>query len=120
MSAAFSLLEAGRSLLGSSGGEGWRPWAVATLTRQALEAGLDAYWAAVARGAEEANRTVQLLCLPVYAGADLGGLAFATWTALSSVCHVRAYDIAPTPDELARWADNVERVLDGLAVSVPV
>lgn len=62
----------------------------------------------------EKNRTVQLLCLPVYAGEEIGGLASTTWVSLSSACHVRSYDLAPTGDELARWADNVAQVLTGL------
>jgi hypothetical protein len=112
---AQELLAAARLLLISAPSPaGWRPNAIATLTRQALEAGIDAYWQRVASGTEQAHRSVQLLCLPVYAGDDLGGLASLTWVSLSGVCHVRAYDLAPSGDELARWADNVDRVLAGL------
>jgi hypothetical protein len=103
-------------MLASGSVSGWRAQAVATLTRQALETGIDAYWADVAPGAQRATMNVQLLCLPVYAGTDVAGLAGAAWSALSSVCHVRAYDLSPTADELRRWVDDVETVVLSLGV----
>jgi hypothetical protein len=119
VAAADELLAAARALLVDAGpdGGGWRARAIATLARQALEAGLDAFWRSVAPGVEEANRTEQLLCLPVYAGDDVGGQAFASWAVLSEACHVRAYDLVPTDDELARWVDDVDRLLAALAAA---
>jgi hypothetical protein len=115
VTAVDELLTAARRLLVSQPVvDGWRACAVATLTRQALEVGIDAFWRRVAPGTEAENRTVQLLCLPVYAGEEIGGLASTTWVSLSSACHVRGYDLVPSSDELARWADNVEHVLVGL------
>ena len=115
MSDAELLLAAARALLADGSVAGWRAHAVATLSRQALEAGIDAYWREVAPGTEQASMNVQFLCLPVYAGSYVGGLASTTWKSLSGVVHVRAYDLAPTADELRGWADNVDAVLAGLA-----
>jgi hypothetical protein len=115
MSDAELILAAARQLMTDGSVAGWRAQAVATLSRQALEAGIDAYWRDVAPGTEEASMNVQLLCLPVYAGSYVGGLAATTWKSLTGVVHVRAYDLAPTADELQGWADNVDAVLAGLA-----
>jgi hypothetical protein len=103
-------------MLASGPISGWRTQAIATLTRQALETSIDAYWADIAPGAERATMNVQLLCLPLYAGAEVAGLAGAAWSALSGVCHVRAYDLSPTADELRRWVNDVDTVIASLAV----
>jgi hypothetical protein len=113
MSTAGVVLAASRALL-ADGPTGWRAAAVATLTRQALETGLEVYGRDVAPGTERATMHVQLLCLPSFAGPDVAGLAASTWVSLSGVVHARTYELAPTADELRQWADNVDAVLGGL------
>jgi len=115
MTGTAELLDAARSLLTAAPApSGWQARAVATLTRQALEAALDDFWLRVAPGVEAAPRSTQLLCLPTYAGDQVAGLASTTWSSLSNACHVRAYDLAPSLDELARWLAATAQVLDAL------
>jgi hypothetical protein len=96
---------------------GWRAVAVATLSRQALEAAIDEYWRRSAPGAEGAPRTIQLLCLPSYAEETTAELAGQTWVSLSGACHVRAYDLAPSPDELSAWLIDAGTVIAGLSLA---
>ena len=113
---ASQLLAAARVLSAQSGVvAGWRAVAVAVLARQALETAMDDLWRRKAPGAEEAARQTQLLCLPCYADEALSELAANTWASLSGACHVRAYDLAPSADELTRWLSATSTVLAGLA-----
>jgi hypothetical protein len=93
---------------------GWRAVAAATLCRQALEAAVDDYWDQVAPCAKGAPRTIQLLCLPSYIDEITAELAAQTWASLSGACHVRAYDLAPSPDELSGWLTDTGTVIAGL------
>ncbi len=96
---------------------GWRPVAVAALARQALEAAIDDFWARAAPGAEAAARQTQLLCLSSYTDEGISELAAITWVLLSGACHVRAYDLTPSHDELSRWLSDTDAVLAGLAAT---
>lgn len=108
------LASAEKLLHGDGASSGWRPVAVAALSRQALEMAIDDYWARRAPGAERAPRGTQLLCLPSYVDEMTAELAAQTWVSLSGACHVRAYDLAPSPDELSRWLSDTRAVLTGL------
>jgi hypothetical protein len=110
------LLAAATKLLNDAGTRaGWRAVAVAALTRQALEAAIDGYWArAAAPGAERAPRTTQLLCLPSSIDEITAEPAFQTWASLSGACHDPAYDLAPSTDELSRWLTDTGAVIAGL------
>ncbi len=113
---AEQLLAAARKLLGNGAViAGWRAVAVAALARQALEAAIDGYWRGAAPGAGSAPRQTQLLCLPSYADEATSELAAATWVSLSGACHVRAYDLAPSSDELSHWLSDTQSVLAGLS-----
>jgi hypothetical protein len=96
---------------------GWRAVAAVTLSRQALEAAVDNYWDQVAPGAKGAPRTIQLLCLPSYIDEITAELAAQTWVSLSGACHVRAYDLAPSPDELSAWLADTNTVIAGLGAA---
>jgi hypothetical protein len=112
------LLAAATKLLHDGGlPAGWRAVAVATLTRQALESAIDDYWIRAAPGAQGAPRTTQLLCLPSYTEETTAELAAQTWVSLSGACHVRAYDLAPSPDELSAWLIDTGTVIAGLSLA---
>lgn len=113
---APQLLAAAKVLLARSAVvSGWRAVAVAVLARQALETSIDDLWRREAPGVEEAARHTQLLCLPCFADEAISELAGSTWVSLSGACHVRAYDLAPSADELSRWLADTETVVAGLA-----
>ena len=115
---AEQLLGAARKLLHDGGiSAGWRALAVATLSRQALETAIDDYWLRAAPGGEGAPRTIQLLCLPSYIDETTAELAFQTWALLSGACHVRAYDLAPSPEELSVWLTDASAVIAGLGAA---
>jgi len=112
------LLAAARVFLDHGGlRSGWRPVAVAALTRQALESAIDDFWARAAPGAEGAARQTQLICLSSYTDERISELAATTWVSLSGACHVRAYDLAPSDDELSHWLSDTATVLTGLAAT---
>jgi hypothetical protein len=108
------LLAAATTLLHRAIPTGWRAIGVAVLSRQALEMAIDDYWRHAAPEATAANRSTQLLCLPSYADQTTAELAAQTWVSLSGACHVRAYDLPPSPDELARWLTDTGAVIAGL------
>lgn len=115
---ASQLLAAARLLLDRAGvAVGWRAVAVAALARQALETAIDDLWGREAAGTEQASRHTQLLCLPSYADEAIAELAASTWVSLSGACHVRAYDLAPSADELSRWLSDTGTVIAGLALT---
>jgi hypothetical protein len=111
------LLTAATTLFHAAIPAGWRAVGVAALSRQALEKAMDDYWSGVAPGTADANRTAQLLCLPSYVDEHTAELAAQTWVSLSGACHVRAYDLAPSPDELSRWLTDTGTVIAGLSAA---
>jgi len=90
------------------------PRAAALLARQALEAHLDRYWHGRGLDMDAVSMRAQLICLPEYAPDAIAGEAAHAWSALSSACHVHAYDLPPTATELEGLCASVERVIDGL------
>ncbi len=86
-------------------------WArtVALLARQALEDGLEEFWASRHRGMSDARLRTQLLCLPWYVE-DRGAARalYETWAQLSAACHHRAYDLAPTVIEIEALLENAD------------
>ncbi len=113
-SVATGLLGAARQLLvrRTAGTSGLWPRATALLARQALEVSLKTYWSAVAPGVEEASMRAQLLCLGRYLSPAVARDAHQVWTDLSRASHHHAYELSPTWDELARWCDTVDRVVE--------
>jgi len=91
---------------------GWQR-AVALLTRQALEQGIEEFWATdpATAGLREATMKTQLTCLPEYLRPRLAREISYVWAALSSACHYHPYDLAPTGAELAGWIDTVAALL---------
>jgi hypothetical protein len=90
------------------------PRAAALLTRQALEAALDALWCRRAPGLELCSVRAQMLCLPSYLHSDdeLAERISYTWTALSRACHHHPYELSPTSSELLGWVSTVEQLIN--------
>ena len=77
------------------------PLGAAVLTRQAIEATLDVFWARTVPAMRVATAAEQWLALPSYVGAppELRAAEYA-WSALSQACHHRDYDVGLTEPEL--------------------
>jgi hypothetical protein len=77
------------------------PLGAAVLTRQAIEATADAFWAKTVPAMQHATRREQWLALPSYLGRmpELRAAEYA-WSALSDACHHREYDVGLTEPEL--------------------
>jgi hypothetical protein len=100
------LLAAARHLLETPDARTVGVWAraVAYLSRQALEAYLNALWSRRAPGTELVSARAQLICLPCYLGNDeLARRITYTWNGLSHACHHHSYELAPTAAELRDW-----------------
>jgi hypothetical protein len=115
---ATDLLAAARDLLESPGLTsvgGW-PRAAALLTRQALEKGLDEFWAAspATAGLAQCSSKTQLTCLPAYLHAGSARQINYIWAALSNACHYHPYDLAPTAGELYGWIEAVTGFLTAI------
>jgi hypothetical protein len=90
--------------------------AAALLGRQALEAALDELWSRTAPGIERASMRCQLLCLPAYVqDAEVAGPAAHAWVALTHACHHHPYELPPTAEELNRWLDAVQAIINRAA-----
>jgi hypothetical protein len=77
------------------------PHAAAVLIRQSLESTLNGFWVNRAPGMQETSWRDRWQCLPAYLGdkPEAREADFA-WTALSSACHHRAYEVGLTQEEL--------------------
>ena len=110
-----SLLVAARDLLQhpDQSTAGIWPRATALLTRQALEAALDDLWKRRAPGLEKCSARAQLLVLGAYLTkhGDLADRVSYAWVGLSRACHLHAYELPPTADELASWIDTVAQLI---------
>ncbi len=105
------LLVHARALLDGEGASSIRPWprACALLTRQALEELLACHWAQLGwSGLTDASARSQFICLATLEDTPLTGSVTVTWVELSNACHLHAYELAPTADELLRWIEVVE------------
>lgn len=100
------------------GTAGLWPRAAALLARQAIEAAMDQLWEARAPGCADLTARAQLMCLPEYLRdpALAGEVAFA-WVALSEACHVRAYEMGPTAEELEARFAVVDRLVTRLVAA---
>lgn len=96
------------------------PRTAALLARRALEAAVDAQWAAVGEtaGMERTAMRSQLICLPSYTDEAVARQIAFAYAALSGACHFHPYELAPTAAELARWIDDVKTLLAQLAEAV--
>lgn len=97
---------------GSNWGGSWAR-AVALLTRQALEGALEELW--IGRGVDMSNVSThaQLICLRAYlCDNSLASDIRYAWGALSRSCHHHPYELAPTAEELARWAATVRALIE--------
>ena len=88
------------------------PRATALLARQALESGLDDLWHRRAPSLAGCSLKAQLLCLPSYIDSDAAQRAAHTWVVLSRACHHHPYELSPTADELDRWVEDTQGVID--------
>lgn len=87
--------------------------AAALLTRQALEGALEELWAVRGVDLSRVSALAQLLCLRAYLDDDaLAAEVRYAWGALSRACHHHPYELAPTAEELARWAITVGALVD--------
>jgi hypothetical protein len=89
------------------------PRAAALLTRQALEAALDALWCRRAPGLEFCSAHAQMICLPscLHGNEELAEHVSYTWAALSRACHHHPYELSPTSSELLGWIATVEQLI---------
>jgi hypothetical protein len=89
------------------------PRATALLTRQSLEAALDALWRHRAPGLELCSARAQMICLPsqLHDNEELAERVSYTWAALSRACHHHPYDLSPTSSELLGWITTVEQLI---------
>ena len=114
------LLAQARALVSdfAPGTAGLWPRAAALLARQAIEAAMDELWEARAPGCADLTARAQLMCLPEYLRepALAAEVAF-TWAALSEACHVRAYEMGPTAEELEARFAVVDRLVTRLGVA---
>jgi hypothetical protein len=109
------LLDAAREMVGRPrpGTAGLWSRAAALLGRQALESALDELWSRTAPGIERASMRCQLLCLPAYVqDAEVVGRAAHAWIALTQACHHHPYELPPTAEELDRWLDAVQAMIE--------
>ncbi len=82
------------------------PRAAAILTRQSIEASMEALWRLRAPGMSRTTAHCQLLCLGDFLhDPELAGRVSVTWSALSRVCHVRVYELPPSVEELGGWIE---------------
>lgn len=97
------------------------PRTAALLARQALEAAVDARWAASSEtaGMDRATMRSQLICLPSYTDEAVARQITFTYAALTTGCHFHPYELAPTAAELSRWITDVENLLSQLAPRWP-
>lgn len=91
------------------------PLGAAVLTRQAIEATVDVFWAKTVPEMRDATGREQWLALPSYLGRmpELPAAEYA-WSALSEACHHREYDIGLTEPELrahVHAADSFRRAV---------
>jgi hypothetical protein len=91
------------------------PHAAAVLIRQSLESTLNGFWINKAPGMQETSWRDRWQCLPAYMGErpEARAADFA-WTALSQVCHHRAYEVGLTADELRAHLVTARAFLDAV------
>jgi len=112
----LDLLQAARELLHRSDAAtaGLWPRAAALLTRQALEAALDAWWEEQGIPMGACSMRARLICLRERAGdARLGARLHHAWGALSRACHHHPYELPPTAAELENWMRVVDEFRGG-------
>jgi hypothetical protein len=114
MTPAKPLLDLARGLLERSDPKtaGLWPRAAALLARQALEEGLDSYWNGRGLALADCATRPQLICLRSYLPDSLlATRVHHAWASLSDACHQRAYELAPTVDELDTLLHTVDDLL---------
>jgi hypothetical protein len=87
------------------------PAAATVLIRQALERALTQLWLAKAPELAAVTQRAQLLVLTRFIDHAIASRSTHTWYELSAACHQRAYDLAPTAGELARWYEATEELV---------
>lgn len=109
------LLDAAQELLIKpiEGTAGLWPRAAAVLIRQALEVQMTIILTKSVPGTHESSARTKLICLQ----SELDDEALAeevahAWWALTTACHHRAYDLAPTADELQGWLQTARRLTE--------
>jgi hypothetical protein len=114
-------LDSARDLLTRRAGTGVGSWprAVALLTRQALEKGVDAFWITnpATAGLAACPMRTQLICLPSYLDPAIAYQVGFVWAALSGACHYHPYELAPTASQLNGWIEIVARLLATLSLA---
>ena len=112
------LLTAARALLDGSASAALGGWsrAVALLSRQALEKGIEELWQAnpATCGLSVCTRKTQLTCLPAYLEPRLAREVSYVWATLSNACHYHPYHLAPTAAELSGWIEAVATLLEAI------
>lgn len=108
------LLDAAQELLNKpiEGTAGLWPRAAAVLIRQALEDHMTIILTKSLPGVHESSARTKLICLrSELENEPLAEEVAHAWWALTTACHHRAYDLAPTADELQRWLDTSRQLI---------
>lgn len=117
-----ALLQAACDLLDrdSDATAGRWPRAAAILARQALEVAVDELCRTVHDDLGDCRSSrAQLLCLERAVDPDLARETAHTWQALSRACHVHAYELPPTAEELLGWIAGVDRLVEEVGEPAP-
>jgi hypothetical protein len=91
------------------------PHAAAVLIRQSLESTLNGFWVNKSPEMAQTSWRDRWQCLPAYLGdKPQARAADFAWTALSSACHHRAYEVGLTQDELRGHLTTARGFLDAV------
>lgn len=108
------LLDAAQELLTRpiEGTAGLWPKAAAVLIRQALEDQMTIILTKSIPGVHESSARTKLICLQsMLDDQELAEAVSHAWWALTTACHHRAYDLAPSAEELQRWLNTSRRLV---------
>lgn len=109
-----NLLDAAQELLARpiKGSAGLWPRAAAALIRQALEDQMTIILTRTIPGVQESSARTKLICLQSELDdRELAEEVAHAWWALTTACHHRVYELAPTAEELQRWLDTTRRLI---------
>ena len=103
-----SLLSQAEAML-ADGPRRW-PRGAALLTRNALEEWVRTNSSTIDPGLPRATMASQLACLDLTVDPATAGRARVAWHELSEACHHHAYDLMPSPSQVARLLSEVREL----------
>lgn len=85
----------------------WATSAAILLTRQAMEAWLDEYWAVTSPEVCRVHSTrARFMLLEARLPAPASARAYATWSRLSEACHHYSHDCPPSLQDVRTWIED--------------